>query len=89
MLIQIVFKGVRGKEEHAELIKDVRDALGTLLRASSSQAFQEQWEFIQAEYADQRAWLNYMQDEYIKHKERWARAWRLVSLILVYFMFDT
>ncbi|KIJ53070.1 hypothetical protein M422DRAFT_242174 [Sphaerobolus stellatus SS14] len=54
-----------------------RTALGKLLDAQTPEAFQEHWEFMQAEYGNQRAWIKYLEDEYIKHKERWGRAWRL------------
>ncbi|KIJ31797.1 hypothetical protein M422DRAFT_266551 [Sphaerobolus stellatus SS14] len=67
---KVHFKCVRGKEACAELVKDVRTALGNLLRATTPQGFEEAREFMQMEYADQKAWLIYLEDEYIKHNER-------------------
>ncbi|KIJ25137.1 hypothetical protein M422DRAFT_273914 [Sphaerobolus stellatus SS14] len=58
------------------MLQDVRKDLGKLLRSLTPEAFDEQWEHIQVEWADQKAWLKYMAKEYIPTKERWAQAWR-------------
>ena len=84
--MQVHFRGVRGKEARAELVKDVKQSLGDLLRAESEEKFEEQWKFIQAEYEDQEAWLKYLEGEYIKHKECWAWVGRSVrNNYIIYF----
>ena len=76
---QITFEGIRGKEARAELLKDLRDVLGRLLHAGTAEDFEMHWEFMQTEYGNHPAWIKYLEDEYIKHKDRWSWAWRLVS----------
>ena len=71
------------KEDCAELIKDVRDALKTLLQSESPEDFEQQWVWIQEEYGNQHTFLKYMSQEWILTKERWARAWRKVCLIFL------
>ncbi|KAF8585202.1 hypothetical protein K439DRAFT_1660372 [Ramaria rubella] len=36
----------------------------------------EQWEELQLDWADQHDWVTYMEQEWVHHKECWARAWR-------------
>ena len=80
-------------EDRAEILQDVRKDLGKLLRSLTPEAFEEQWEHIQVEWADQKTWLKYMAKEYIPTKEQWAQAWHQVhsffkqSKILLIFRF--
>jgi len=74
---------MRCKEDRAELLKDLREHLGALLRSETPEEFDRQWEFIQTEYADQKVWLKYMDGEWIRVKERWARAWRKVRFYFI------
>lgn len=69
---------MRLKEDKAECIKDIRQALVKLLRAETTEAFEAQWDWIQVEWADQHPWLKYMREEWIPKKERWVFAWRRV-----------
>ncbi|KAF8581154.1 hypothetical protein K439DRAFT_1414646 [Ramaria rubella] len=66
----------RCKEDSAEIIQDIRKAAGSLLRAETVEEFDTFWAEIQTEWADQKAWIKYMRQEWIPHKERWAQAWR-------------
>ncbi|KIJ52301.1 hypothetical protein M422DRAFT_243097 [Sphaerobolus stellatus SS14] len=68
------------KEDRAELIKDVRDALRTLLQSETQDDFEQQWVWIQEEYDDQCAFMKYMRQEWIPTKEQWARAWRKIHV---------
>ena len=79
---------MRCKEDRAELTKDVRDALVTLLGAETLEDFDIQWHWIQEEYADQQAWVKYMQDEWIPKKERWVKAWRKVRFLFTFVVFN-
>ena len=69
---------MRCKEDRAELIKDIREHLGQLLRTETPEDFEQKWEFIKTEYADQPRWLKYNEEQWIRLKERWARPWRKV-----------
>ncbi|KIJ45377.1 hypothetical protein M422DRAFT_251149 [Sphaerobolus stellatus SS14] len=71
---KITFEGIRGKEARAELLKDLRDVLGRLLHAGTAEDFETHWEFMQTEYGNHPAWIKYLEDEYMKHKERWSQA---------------
>ena len=73
---------MRRKEDKAECIKNVRQALVRLLQAETAVTFDEQWDWIQVDWADQYTWLKYMCDEWIPKKERWGFACRRVSFIL-------
>ncbi|KIJ34413.1 hypothetical protein M422DRAFT_263556 [Sphaerobolus stellatus SS14] len=74
---KITFEGIRGKEARAELLKDLRDVLGRLLHAGTAEDFETHWEFMQTEYGNHPAWIKYLEDEYMKHKEWRSQAWRL------------
>jgi len=69
---------MRCKEDCAELLKDLRIHFGDFLRSETPEGFAKQWEFIQGEYADQRVWLKYRTEEWVRQKERWGRAWQKV-----------
>jgi hypothetical protein len=71
---------MRCKEDCAEMQKDIRDALWALLCSVTPNEFEEKWEMIQEEWADQKAWLKYLNKEWIIMKECWAHAWWKVSL---------
>jgi len=74
---------MRCKEDRAEMLKDLRDALGNLLQSETPQDFEKRWELMQGEWADQKVWLMYMENEWITKKERWARAWWKVCLVCI------
>ena len=71
-------------EDRAEMLKDIREALGALLRSGTPQEFETQWEWMQEEWADQKVWLSYMTNEWVSNKERWARTWRKVRVLLLF-----
>ena len=76
---------MRCKEDQAELQKDIREALRTLLLSTTPQEFDENWQRLQEDWAEQKAWLKYLEKEWIITKERWACAWRKVRLISIKF----
>ncbi|KIJ31012.1 hypothetical protein M422DRAFT_267434 [Sphaerobolus stellatus SS14] len=73
---KLQFKHIRHKENRAESVKDVCDALVALLQSKTPEDFDRQWIGMQKEWADQPKWLKYMTEGWILKKERWARAWR-------------
>jgi len=71
------------KEDQAELLRDLCTHLGNMLCTETAKNFQTEWDFFCSEYADQKNWLDYMQDEYIRNKECWAQPWRKVYIHLI------
>ena len=63
---------MRGKEDCAELLKDLHSHLGALLCVETPEEFNNQQDFIQEEYTNQKGWLKYMDVEWIWVKECWA-----------------
>jgi len=77
---------MRCKEDKAELLKDLRAHLGQLLWPETPEDFTKEWDFFQSEYADQKVWLRYMEDEWLPKKEHWSRLWRKVRLLCFFFV---
>ena len=74
-----MFKHLCCKEDCAELQKEIRETLRTLLLSATPKEFDENWQRIQEDWADQKAWLKYLEKEWINVKERWAHPWRKVA----------
>ncbi|KIJ25071.1 hypothetical protein M422DRAFT_273991 [Sphaerobolus stellatus SS14] len=60
-------------------LKDLQDVLERLLHAGTAEDFETHWEFMQTEYGNCPACIKYLEDEYVKHKEWWSQAWRLLK----------
>ncbi|KIJ34446.1 hypothetical protein M422DRAFT_263401 [Sphaerobolus stellatus SS14] len=72
---KVVVKG-RCPEDRAEILQDVRKDVIALLKCKKVADFDTQWEKIREDWADQKAWLKYMMQEWISIRERWCQAWR-------------
>ncbi|KZV78403.1 hypothetical protein EXIGLDRAFT_783879 [Exidia glandulosa HHB12029] len=64
------------KEDTAETLRDAMKSLYGLMEAASEAEFDARVDEFTAEWGDQKAFVLYVQTEWLTCKERWVKAWR-------------